>query len=253
MRFTLRFEIDIGLPRSPGTWPEGVFQTNIGSEFPAEIRDGSCVISYDADSDDEALDRGNVLSRAVRGGLGIHFGQPPQLANVTITDAATGRQVSTLPNRDWSMGWSDVIADELTTAASFLTTLDIRGPYARALDYYNQGRLHLEQGMPEAAVVFFYKVLEALAPLKDDREKTRRRWLTHGFSAEDMKKLDLLATYRNQWDAAHTDVGKGRVAMSQARQAEETALLVLIRCAPEHGVHPRPPRRQIHFVGTDRR
>lgn len=247
----LSFEIAVGWPRTAEAWPKDArINTTLGGRYPLTITGDRAAVHFQADTDERAIDEANVILHAVRGSLGLHFGEPAEIANVRVQEAEGGRSLNTLPRRGWSMGWSDVSVEELETAAAFLVEVDPASAYARAADYYNQGRIQLERvGMPEAAVVLFYKVLEALSPpSKGGTEKRRRRWRVAGFSPTEIDRLERLALYRNKWDAAHADFGLGRVQMSEAHEAEETALLVLVQCASRLGLTLRPPRRQLHFV-----
>lgn len=228
----------------------GPIQAVLGARFPVRLSGNRVIVTYTA-NDAEAENVGYELLRVVRGALGIHFGEPLEVYNVGIR-RPDGTSLDSTPTGSWSIGWADVSPEELHTAFAFMADLSVEGPYARALDYFNQGRLLLRRSStPEAAVVFFYKVLEALLRQPRSPDRRQKAWLADGFTKDECVRLDRLRDYRNAWDAAHAARGRDRIRMTHAYEAEATAQLVLERLGEAHGVRPQPPRRRVHFRGRD--
>lgn len=247
-----QLEFDMHLARATTSagvgWPQGEARGLFGGH-PIVITPGHAALLFSARFE-TAADVGLELVRTLRGSLGFHFGQPLEVSNVSIRRAADGSYVDTLPRGSWSEGYSDVTAEDLGNALAFLGELDQDGEYALALHYYNAGRLLIRRhGMPEAAIVFFFKVLEALLPNPKDGEKRVRQWRHSGFTSDEVAALERLRTYRNTYDAAHRARGPERVYLTQAHEGESTARLILERCAPRGRAAPRPPRLATHFIG----
>lgn len=253
--FELRCELTtshFGFPARGDGWPEDLLvgermNTLMGGKYPVRIDGRRAALRYSSDVL-KALDDGYELLRALRGALGLHFGQPVEVTNVAIVRCADGAALDTIAKGSWSIGWGDVTEEEVAKALTFLGELDPLGRYALALDYFNQGRLMLgRNGTPEAAVVYFYKVLEALMPPKKKPEDRNRQWKAGGFSEEEITRLEVLYMYRNEWDAAHAARGKDRVRLSHAHEAEDTARLILMRLAGSSGLSPQPPKARVTY------
>jgi hypothetical protein len=254
-KYVLSFET--GTRGSGGAPEEGPGETGVrgslGRSIDLVVEPGQVFARYDA-TPDLARDRGFELVRVLRGALGFHFGQPVEATNVTI-QGEDGSTVDTMSGRPYRVGWADVRPEELDGAVAFMRHLDPDGPYALALEYYNQGRLLLRRtlGMPEAPIIFFYKVLEVLLGRpKQNAVERHRRWRAAGFQTDDIPKLDQLRIWRNEFDAAHPPRGPHRVRMSQAHEAEEIAQMILERCASVFGVPvpAAPPRRVTVRAGS---
>jgi hypothetical protein len=238
-------------PATEDTWGTGVIAGRLGTDV--ELRVTGRVVTAQFEVVDSGVEGvAYELIRVLRGAFGFHFGQPVEVFNVSIR-TQDGAVINTLPRRQHRIGFADVSNEELRSALEFTKVLAPDSAYARALEYFNQGRLLLQipLGMPEAPVIFFYKVAEALLPMPKKRHERSGRWIALGFSVDEIASIERLRRWRNEFDAAHSAraTQPGRVRMDEAGEAEEIAQLILERVAPALGLpNPRASPRRVTLV-----
>jgi len=197
-----------------------------------EIKDKSMTADF-VSTDSQAFDDGIEILRLLRGALAFRLGQPVEVANVVVQSLHDGHVIGGVPARV-HIGFSDAVQAEIDQGLALASQLRPLDPYALALDYFNAGRLfHIRpMGVPEASVVFFYKVLEALLSTANDDRKRHQHWLASGMRSGELARLDRLIEDRNEWDVAHARHRAVKLWMRNSDEAMETARLILDRLAP---------------------
>jgi hypothetical protein len=200
----------------------------------AELEFNDRSMSADFVSTDRlAFDDAMEILRLLRGALAFRLGQPIEVANVVVQSLQDGHTIGGVPARV-HRGFADAVQTEIDAGLALASRLRPLEPYALALDYFNAGRMfHMRpMGVPEASVIFFFKVLEALLSTVKDQRKRHHAWLAAGMKTNELARLDRLIEYRNEWDVAHARRRAVKLWMRNADEAMETARMILDRLAP---------------------